>query len=254
VIDLHCHLLPGVDDGPAAMEGTLAMARGHVEGGVRTVAATPHVSWDIPTTAAEVAAGVERVRAELEREQIPLEIVTGGEIAMTRVTELDDEELNGLALGGGPWLLVESPLTAHASGFDHVLHTLQIRGHRILLAHPERCPAFQRDPARLARLVHSGMLTSLTATAFTGHFGSTVQRFAHRMAEEGLVHSVASDAHDDRRRAPGLREQLEEAGYAEHVDWWCQEVPAALLAGEPVPPGPPPPARRRRRFSLFGRR
>jgi protein-tyrosine phosphatase len=254
VIDLHCHLLPGVDDGPVDLEGALAMARAHVAVGVRRVAATPHVSWDIPTTAATVSEGVAGLRQALAREAIDLDVVTGAEIAMTRVPELDDDELGGLALNGGPWLLVESPLTPGASGFDQILHHLQVRGHRILLAHPERCPAFQRDPARLTALVHAGMLTSLTAGAFVGRFGTTVQRFSHKLAVEGLVHNVASDAHNTNRRAPGLRAELLEAGYGDHVEWWCESVPAALLSGEPVPAGPPPPRPpQRRRFGGLGR-
>jgi protein-tyrosine phosphatase len=249
VIDLHCHLLPGVDDGPADLEATLAMARAHVAVGVRRVAATPHVSWDMPTSAAAMTSGVAQVREALAREGVALDVVTGAEIAMTMVPELDDHDLRALALGGGPWLLVESPLTPGASGFDSLLHHLQVRGHRILLAHPERCPAFQRHPERLTALVQAGMLTSLTAGAFVGRFGTTVQRFSHRLAREGLVHNVASDAHNTNRRAPGLRAELMEAGYSTHLEWWCEAVPSALLAGEPVPQGPPPPRPpQRRRF------
>src|SRR3954471_15272240 len=219
----------------------MALAKAQLASGVHRVLATPHVTWDIPTTSEQVATGVAAVNAALAEAELALEGRTGGEIALTRVAELDDDELRALALGGGPWLLVESPLTPSAAGFDNVLHHLQARGHRIVLAHPERCPAFQREPERLASLVHAGMLTSITAGALVGRFGSTVQRYAHELVRDGLVHNVASDAHDVNRRPPGLRDELEQAGYGEHADWWCDEVPAAILAGDEVPPPAPGP-------------
>jgi protein-tyrosine phosphatase len=246
VIDLHCHILPGVDDGPESMEATLEMARAHVAAGVERVAATPHVSWDIPTSAERMASGVAEVNATLKREGIPLAVVTGGELAMTRVADLTEEEVLRFRLGGGAWLLVESPLSATTTGFEDVVRHLQARGHRILLAHPERCPGFQRDPERLEALVSGGALTSITAGAFAGRFGGVVERFAHRLAQDGLIHNIASDAHDLRRRPPGLRPLLEHAGYGAHASWWCAEVPAAILAGAEIPPGPPPPEPRRR--------
>jgi protein-tyrosine phosphatase len=247
VIDLHCHILPAVDDGPATADGTLEMARAHVAAGVQRVLATPHVTWDIPTSSATVEAKTAEVNALLRDHEIPLEVLTGGEIALTRVSDLDDDELRALALGGGPWLLVESPLTPSAAGFDTVLHHLQARGHRVMLAHPERCPAFQREPERLASLVHAGMLTSITAGALIGRFGGTVERYAHELVRDGLVHNVASDAHDASRRPPGMRGEVEAAGYGAAVSYWCEEVPAAVVAGEDVPQPPPAPLPDRQR-------
>jgi len=246
VIDLHCHILPAVDDGPPTPEAALDIARAHVAAGVRRVTATPHVTWDIPTSAELVRTKVDEVNALLRDHEIDLEVLTGGEIGMTRVSDLDDEELRGLALGGGPWLLVECPLTPAASGFDTVLHHLRARGHKVLLAHPERCPALQREPERLTALVHAGMLTSITAGALIGRFGSTVERYAHELVRDGLVHNVASDAHDASRRPPGLRAELEEAGYGPYVGYWCEEVPAAIISGAEVPGPPPAPLRERR--------
>ena len=253
MIDLHCHILPGVDDGPPTLDETLALARTQVAAGVTRVTATPHVTWDIPTTSQQVIEGVASVNQALREAAIPLEVLTGGEIAITRAADLDDDELRALALGGGPWILVESPLTPSAAGFDNVLHHLQARGHRILLAHPERCPAFIREPERLSSLVHAGMLTSITAGALVGRFGGTVARYAHELVRDGLVHNVASDAHDTRRRPPGMRDELFEAGYGEHAGWWCEEVPAAIIAGTEIPHPPPAPLpAKRKRGGLAG--
>src|SRR5439155_18601502 len=102
-------------------------------------------------------------------------------------------------------------LATAAGAFDRFLATLLSRGVRMLLAHPERCPDFQRRPERLDALVRGGALAQVTSASLSGRFGSVVQDAALHMLAEGLVHDVASDAHDATRRAPDLRAGLEEA-------------------------------------------
>ena len=253
MIDLHCHLLPGIDDGPRDLRMTLAMAQLQLDAGVRTVAATPHVSWDLPNDAATIARGVVEVREALAAKGIPLEVVTGGEIDVHRAAELPDEQLRALALGGGPWLLLEAPLQQGVP-LEPVTYALLDRGHRILLAHPERSPVLQRDPAATRRLVEAGALTQLTAGSFTGRFGRTVQRYAQTLIDENLVHTVASDAHDAVRRPPGMRDAVLAAGLDEVASLLTQEIPAAILAGGEIPPVPPLRRRRRGLRALLGRR
>jgi protein-tyrosine phosphatase len=258
VIDLHTHVLPGIDDGPATVEESIALARVAAEEGTTTLVATPHVTWDLPANdAARITAGVEALRGALDDAGVEIEIRTGGELAITRAHELGDEELRALRLGGGDWLLAECPLSTVAAGFDAALHAIAARGHRIVLAHPERSPALHRDPELLHRLVGAGMVTSVTAGAFLGRFGSTVKRYALWMLEEDLVHSVASDAHNATRRPPGLREGIAAAseeldGVSERAEWLTVSVPRAILDGGPIPDAPGPvPVRRRR--GLFRR-
>lgn len=253
MIDLHTHVLPGIDDGPPSFEGSLALARGAVADGVTTLVATPHVSWEWPDNdAAGIAARVDALEAQLAEAGVDVTIRTGGELALTRAFELSDDELRGLRLGGGEWLLAECPLTTVATGFDTAVQALAARGHGIVLAHPERSPMLQGDPEVLRRLVEGGMLTSITAGSLLGRFGSTVKSFAFWMLEEDLVHNVASDAHDAARRPPGLGEALHAAdaelpGVGERAEWLTVSVPRAILDGGPVPgPPAPPPARRRR--------
>ena len=242
MIDLHCHMLPAVDDGPSDLEAALALARAQQHAGVRTAVATPHVTAEhAHNLSAEIADRVEGLRCAIATEgDIELELLAGGEVDLWRAAELSDDELDALKLGGGPWLLAESPLRPGAS-FDGLVHDLQSRGHRLLLAHPERCPAFQSDPSKLANLVYGGVLTSITAGAFVGRFGDTVRRFTQRLVADGLVHSVASDAHGADRRRPGLRAELEVSGLGSMVAWWTEEVPAAILAGDRIPPAPDAP-------------
>ncbi|HXE43736.1 MAG TPA: CpsB/CapC family capsule biosynthesis tyrosine phosphatase [Conexibacter sp.] len=253
MIDLHCHLLPGIDDGPDDLGGSLAMAQLHVRAGVRTVAATPHVSWDMPTEPAAIELHLADVRTALAAAQIPLEVVQGAEIDVHQAVNLSDEQLHALSIGGGPWLLLEAPLRKGA-GFAPVARALLQRGHRVLIAHPERSPLLQDDPDALRALVRAGAATQVTASSFAGSFGRTVRGYAERMLEAGLVHSVASDAHDSLRRPPGIAEPLAAAGLGELAPLLAQEAPAAILAGDPLPPAPHRPRRRGSLRSLIGRR
>jgi protein-tyrosine phosphatase len=260
VFDLHSHVLPGVDDGAPTLQASIAMARAAVTAGTTDLVATPHVTFDIPTSARTVHDGVAALQPELDAAGVPLRLHTGGELGIARATELDDDELAALRLGGGEWLLAECPLSpASATGFEPLLLHLQARGHRIVLAHPERSPALQRDPERLQRLVDAGMVTSITAGSLVGRFGATVQRFTQDMVAAGLVHSVASDAHDAVRRPPGLRDEIYAAddelpGLADEAEWLTVDVPRAILEGGPIPPRPGPPPMRRRRGLLSLRR
>jgi len=257
VIDLHCHLLFGVDDGPADFGASLALARRARAEGIETIAATPHVDSKYQLAGEEIAA-LPQLRRELEarllEEGVNLSVVGGAEVAMTRIGALTPEQLRALCLGGGDVLLVESPYSTTVPFVDQLMFDLQAAGLRPLLAHPERCPAFQRDPEQLSRLVQHGCLCSLSAGSLADDFGRTVRRFALSLLADGLVHDISTDAHDDRRRPPALRAPLEATakdlpGLAEASDYFTSEAATAMLAGNPVPP--PPPLTKRRR--LFGR-
>jgi protein-tyrosine phosphatase len=246
VIDLHSHILPGIDDGPPTMEDSLELARAAVAAGTRTILATPHINDDPSIDPARIAAGLVELRAALAEAEIPLEVLPGGEIAIWRLVDLDDETLRALALGGGPYLLVESPFSPVIGDFEPLVLNLHERGHRVLLAHPERCPAFQKTPPRLEGLVDAGALLQLTAGSMTGGFGSTVRRFTSAILREGLAHVIASDAHDTVRRPPGLQAgfaalERDLPGLSGQAEWLTQLVPRAVLDGAPLPPQPPLP-------------
>lgn len=246
MIDLHSHILPGLDDGPSTMEGSLELARAAVASGTRTILATPHIDGHFGIGPERIAEGLAELTGALEQAAIPLEVRSGGEIAIWRLIDLDDAVLRALALGGGPHVLVESPFSPVVGDFEPMVLDLQQRGHRVLLAHPERCPAFQRDPGRLERLVQAGALAQVTAGSMAGAFGSTVRRFTVVLLREELVHVVASDAHDDRQRPPGLTIgfpalERELPGIGAHQRWLTELAPAAILDGEPLPERPPLP-------------
>jgi protein-tyrosine phosphatase len=202
------------------------------------------VSETFPNRAEAIAAATAELIVELARRDIALNIRTGAEITITQALDLDDDALAALRLGGGPYLLIECPLTFERAGaVEALLMRVQDRGHRILLAHPERSPAFLHEPERLARLVDEGMLTSITAGALGGQFGRRVATFALALLRDGLVHDIASDAHDATRRSPEILEHLRAAdrfvaGASAAADWYTREVPSAILGGRPIAPTP----------------
>jgi protein-tyrosine phosphatase len=246
VIDLHCHVLPGIDDGPGTIEGSLDLARAALAAGIDTLVATPHVNSRFHNDPATIAAGVEELNRRLYEEGIGVSVQAGAEIALTQLGELDERELGGLTLGQSSWLLIEPPFAMVAPGLERMLMGLRRSGHRVVLAHPERCPLFHRDKRLLASLLEAGIVSSVTAGSLVGRFGRDVRRFALELAREEMIDNVTSDAHDCAARAPGLAAELEHAGLSELTGWLTEEVPAAILADEDLPPRPPTrPARRR---------
>jgi protein-tyrosine phosphatase len=259
VIDLHSHIAFGIDDGPADLEGSLGLARAAVAAGTTTIAATPHIDSHFGLTSADREAPLAAVREAVARENIPLKVIAGAEVALDRYLELADDELERLRLGDGEFLLLECPLATAAGAFDRFLASLLGRGVRMLLAHPERCPDFQRRPERLDALIRGGALAQVTSASLVGRFGSTVQAAALHMLEHGLVHDIASDAHDATRRGPDLQVGLDEAerrlpGAHALADWLAVGVPEAIVTGAPIPRRPPVVLTRRpQRRGLLGR-
>jgi protein-tyrosine phosphatase len=240
MIDLHCHVLPEVDDGPDTVQAALDLARAAAAAGTRTMVATPHVSSRYPNRAATIGPAVEALNERLRAAQIDLTVRPGGEIAITHLDELAEDELARLRLAGGEYLLIECPFTPAIDALPPLVGALQSAGHRIVLAHPERCAGFHRRPQMLAELVANDVLTSVTAASLTGRFGREVARFALDLARQGLVHNVASDAHDLAGRRPEISEHLEQAGLGRFTELLTSSYPEAVINGGPLPTHPGP--------------
>jgi protein-tyrosine phosphatase len=238
VIDLHCHVLPGIDDGPRTAEGSLQLARAAAAAGIERIVATPHVNARARNEAATIGALVTDLNQQLVQAAIAVEVVPGAEVAISYLPDIDRDELARLGLGGGPWLLLEPPFTLVAWGLEQLVLEAQAEGHRVVLAHPERCPALQRDREIVRSLARAGVLMSVTAGSLVGRFGGEVRRYALELAHEGLVHNVTSDAHDAVDRAPGIADELRAAGLSPLAGWLTHEVPEAILAGTDPPPAP----------------
>jgi protein-tyrosine phosphatase len=263
MVDIHCHILPGIDDGAPDLDASLAMALVAAGDGITTIAATPHVRDDHPFDLTELPERRAELAAALAKGGLDIEIVQGAEVAIEKVGELSEVELRGLCIGGGTHLLVESPYS-HALGWlEDGVYEAQRRGFEPILAHPERCPSFQAEPARLGELVENGVLCSLTAASLAGQFGRTVRSFATELLSRGWAHNIASDAHDPSRRSPRLSPGVHAAASTlpsldEHGAWFTTSLPEAIVRGIALPSGPPPLAARgplaRMRPRLFGTR
>jgi protein-tyrosine phosphatase len=253
VLDLHCHILPGLDDGPTRIEDSLEMARVAASDGVTRMVATPHIRDDYPFDFRRLPEHVERLNLALAGAGIAVEVLSGGEVSLTKTAALDDDDLRALCLGSSSYLLVESPYTHATDLLEHNLFDLQLRGFRPVLAHPERSPSLMSDRRRLEELVGHGIACSVTAASITGGFGRTVREFAYEAVRAGLIHDMASDAHDSKRRPPRLSEAVAElGGGADGVAaWLTEEAPEAILAdASPLPPPPQRGARAKSRLRL----
>jgi protein-tyrosine phosphatase len=252
VIDLHSHVLPGLDDGATTLDDALAIARGAAADGVRVLAATPHVRGDFPTTAVAMRDSLGQVRTALAAAGIALEIVPGAEIGLDRLALLTIDDLEAFALGGASrTVLVEFPYVGWPLQLAEDLGRLLDAGVRPVLAHPERNADVQEAPGRLAHLVEAGVLVQVTASSLTGRGGTEARRTAFRLLDDGLCHLVASDSH--RPPAPGgrmssAREAVKDASLAR---WLTLDVPAAIVSGTKIPERPA--MRARRRLFRFGR-
>jgi protein-tyrosine phosphatase len=235
VIDLHSHILPGLDDGARTLEDARALAREAVAGGVTTMAATPHVRDDYPTTCEQMERGVENLREDFAREEIPLEVLHGAEIELSLLWQIHPEDLARFTLGGsGVYVLVEFPYTGWPRSLDLALSHLHGQGLRMVLGHPERNPEVQDQPDLLAAVVEAGALVQLTAASVDGRLGPSSQLTARRLLERGLAHLVASDAHGPLIREAGLAsaaEALQDEALARRL---TVDVPQTIVAGERV--------------------
>lgn len=244
MIDLHSHILHGLDDGARSLAESVEMARAAVADGIGTVAATPHVRDDYPTTPTELEAALGELRAELEHAGIALQLLTGGEIALDRLDRLDAEERARFGLGGNPQaLLLEFPYHGWPLGLAETVFGLRASGTRPVLAHPERNDVVRRNPSLLEPVVRAGALVQLTAASLDGRLGTATRSTAFKLLDLRLAHLVSSDAHSPDVRSIGLREAAEAVGSAPLAHWLTELVPKAIVAGSSLPPRPPSPQR-----------
>jgi protein-tyrosine phosphatase len=206
MIDLHAHILPGIDDGAAEMATSLELARQYVAAGFETVMATPHArAGNLSKAFAQaVTDSVERLDRALRANAIKLHVLPGMEV------ELDGRLPRHLAdgavipLAGKNHLLVETPFLHMPLGWQNIVYDLESAGITVIFAHPERCAHLMEKPHLLEEMAGRGACLQVNWTSLIGLHGRRVQRLAHFMARRGLIHCVATDCHDPADRHPGL--------------------------------------------------
>ena len=250
MIDLHTHVLAGLDDGAPDLEGSLAIAKEAAENGVRILAATPHFRDDFPTAPREMMEAVATLHAALREAKIEIELLPGAEIAFDYLPELGVEELCFLGLAGNSeYLLIELPFFGWPLDAVERVEQLAASGFTTVLAHPERNSAVQQSPRRLIDLVELGALVQVTATSITGGFGPAAARSSRALFDAGLVHLVASDTHRAGGRRTALGPALETLRDPALASWLSEDVPRAIVRGEAVPPRPSRKGRKGRRHA-----
>ena len=259
MIDLHCHILPGIDDGASDLEESLAMAKQAVDDGIQTIIATPHTLNDIfVNPLRKTVSHVERLRQSFQENKVGIELRIGSEVRirpeMTRLVM--DGEIATLN-DGGKYLLVEFPLQLIPPGSREELFQLKLNHMTPILAHPERNPIFQDNPERLFDLVNMGCLVQITAMSITGRLGGPAMECAHTLLKHRKAHIIATDAHSSTMRPPILSQGVEVAsrilGGMEEAEDMVVKTPRSILAGEPVDMEPPVPVRRKKRWFGFKR-
>jgi protein-tyrosine phosphatase len=244
VIDIHTHVLPGIDDGPGDTVGSVAMAERAADAGTRTLVATPHVRQDYPKVRPDEIRERARELNRLVRDYgIDVFIVPGAELALDSAVHMSDEELETVTVAGnGRDLLIETPYGPLPTVFEKLLETLAERGFRITLAHPELNPSLQRDPERLGALVDDGVVLQLTSASLSGR-RSPARKLAALALKRGWVTVLASDAHSAEWRPPDLGPGVAAArkmlhGAEAEVDWMVNAAPLAIVQGRDIPDRP----------------
>lgn len=243
-VDIHAHVLPGIDDGPGDLDEALEMARAAVEAGTETIAVTPHVRPDLfpDVHIEELAERCTRMRDELERAEIPLRIVGGAEVSLLWALSADEDALPLVTYGQeGHDVLIETP--SEAVPIDRLLQPLLDRGMRITLAHPERSRMLQRHPEQLEALREQGVLAQINADALLAARRSPIRLCAEHFCREGLADAIASDGHRARSWRPvgSLAAGVEAAALLvgrARARWMASDAPRAIVDGAALPPPP----------------
>lgn len=236
MIDLHCHILPGIDDGAPDMATALAMARIAYADGIRTIACTPHIYPGLyENTAASIRASITGLRKALEQEGIELTLVEGADVhlAPNLVDGLRSDRIP--SLNGSRYFLLEPPHHVAPPRFEEQVFLLLSAGYVPIITHPERLTWIESHYAMFPRLASRGAWLQLTAGALTGRFGKRPKYWSERLLEEGPVQIVATDAHRADNRPPRLAEGREAVARRlgdEAAQAMVQDRPSAVLANQ----------------------
>jgi len=257
VIDLHCHMLPGIDDGARNLSVSLEMAKASVDQGIEVTACTPHILPGLyHNSGPAIRQATLDLQAALDAEGLPLRLVAGADVHMCPdfVAGLQSGRL--LTLGDTRYVLVEPPHHTAPPQLEEFFFNLVVAGYVPILTHPERNPLVMRRPELLHRWVMRGCLVQVTAKSYTGGFGSKAQRSAEWWLGQNLIHFFASDAHDVKHRPPILSacyQKLAEARGEEVAELLLTKNQAAVIHGKPLPPGlePVPPETTKRKRGWF---
>lgn len=239
MIDLHSHILPGLDDGARSLPDALDMARLAVESGVRAMVATPHCAGD---RAREVRYAYNILRQALREENIPLRLLLGMEIFGTRDTAYLLRQGGLLTLNGSRYPLIEFDFGSDGEAETLMLQKVIQAGYTPIVAHPERYGYVQEDPALLNLWKRMGCVFQVNRGSLLGRFGMDAQQMGFALVERGFAAVIASDAHSARMRTPWMRDVQELIGQEFSpfaADYLLRDNPLRIIKNEKLPPAEP---------------
>ncbi|MCJ0929713.1 tyrosine protein phosphatase [Virgibacillus halodenitrificans] len=255
MIDIHSHILPGMDDGAATIEDSEAMARAAVADGIHTIIATPHhQNGKYNNEKAEILPSVDQLNSHLQEKGIPLLVLPGQENRLhgELVTHLKAGQLVTLA-NETDYVFVEFP-SGHVPRYaKQMLFDIQVAGFKPVIVHPERNREIMEHPSVLYNFVDKGALSQVTAASIAGKFGKNVQKFAHQLIEADLTHFVASDAHNTTSRGFCMQEAFEEVSkrHGSQTSFFLMENAQLLVEGLNVNRNEPEQVKRKKFLGLF---
>jgi protein-tyrosine phosphatase len=240
MVDIHHHLLWGLDDGAKDFETSVAMAKASAADGVTHIVCTPHANGThayLPEVNAQKAA---ELQARLDADKIPLKIGIGCDFHLSYDNILDAKtDPKRFSVNGLGYLMVEIPDYGVPRGLNETFYELQLAGLTPILTHPERNPTLQADLGRLAEWMRGGVLVQVTGDSVTGRMGKTAQKIAHELLAKRWVHFLATDAHNMSSRPPRLSEARDVVARKygrEYAESLVETNPAAVFAGKPFVP------------------
>jgi len=202
MIDLHCHILPGIDDGPKTLDESLEMARIFEQAGYSHVVATPHA---VPGTTwmpkpEDIRYQLTELNHAIVNNGIKLKVLPGMEIALDPQIPVLITNNRVQTLAGTSYVLIEPPFQRLPLGWEHAIFDVLSRGIKVLLAHPERCSQLSSKPQLCDELIESGVYFQVNWDSFLGHHGRKTQKMAIYLSTRGYIHCLATDSHDARSR------------------------------------------------------
>ena len=254
MIDLHCHLLPGVDDGPQTIDDSIALAKKLVEDGVKQVVVTPHMLDGVyNVTMKQLLDGLQDLQKVLQNNNIDLQVFPGADIHInSQLVKLINEETVATIANKKKYILLEPDNNIWGDIVEQVVFSLQIKSITPIITHPERYHVVQEDIWRLKSLAEANVPIQVTAASICGFFGKRVQKCSRELFKNNLAHIVASDAHGVRKRPPFMTEARKIMCKwlpKDQVEDIFDVYPKKILDGEYIQLPPP---QQKRRWRFFG--
>ncbi|SFJ63768.1 MULTISPECIES: tyrosine-protein phosphatase [unclassified Bacillus (in: firmicutes)] len=255
MIDLHCHILPSIDDGAGTLTDSLAMAQKAAAEGIHTIVATPHhQNGKYINERAEILYQVKQLNEALQEHDIPLTVLPGQEVRLYGDLLADYEAGKILTLNEtNKYILIEFPSNHVPRYAEQMLYELRVKGMIPIIVHPERNAELIEQPDKLYNLVNKGALTQVTAGSLLGNFGKKIKKFSLQLVEHNLTHMIASDAHNTTTRAFYLQAGYDvienEFGTNTLIDF--KENPHLLISGKSIYKEDPQQIRRKKLFGIF---